>query len=95
MGEYTTPCSIDTAGPRRANRKQIFILEGALTVAVAFAFYFLISDFPEEAKWLKADERAYIATRLRADQGRSARERPIKLKDVGNVFKDYKVVVAG
>lgn len=33
--------------------------------------------------------------RLQADQGASARERPITFRDVLNVFKDYKVVVAG
>jgi hypothetical protein len=74
---------------------QIFILEGALTVAVSFAFFFLLPDFPEESKWLKPDEKEYVAARLWVDQGKSARERPIALKDVGRVFKDYKVIVAG
>ena len=58
-------------------------------------FFFLIPDFPEEAKWLQPEERAYVAARLKADQGRSARERPITLKDIGRVFSDYKVIVAG
>ncbi|KAI7549787.1 MFS general substrate transporter [Hortaea werneckii] len=73
----------------------IFILEGCFTVLVSFFFFFLLPDFPEESKWLRPDEKAYVAARLRADQGRSARERPITLKDVGNVFKDYKVIVGG
>lgn len=73
----------------------IFILEGALTVAVSFAFFFLIPSFPEDAKWLGEDEKAYVAARLRIDQGRSAAERSITAKDVGQVFKDYKVIVAG
>lgn len=64
-------------------------------MAVSFFFFFLIPDFPEEAKWLKEDERAYVAARLKADQGRSARERAITLKDIGRVFSDYKVIVAG
>ena len=29
----------------------IFILEGVLTCVIAFAFYFMIPDFPEDAKW--------------------------------------------
>ncbi|KAK3722773.1 High-affinity nicotinic acid transporter [Vermiconidia calcicola] len=78
-----------------AGWRWIFILEGALTVFVSFFFFFLLPDFPEESKWLKEDEKAYVAARLRADQGRSARERKITAKDVGNVFKDYKVIVAG
>ena len=69
--------------------------QGALTVAVSFAFFFLLPDFPEESKWLSQDEKDYVAAKLRLDQGKSARERPIGIRDVGRVFKDYKVIVAG
>lgn len=62
---------------------------------MAFIFFFTLPDFPEESKWLSEDEKAYVAARLRADQGRSAVERQITFKDVANVFKDYKVIVAG
>ena len=55
----------------------------------------VLPDFPEEAKWLSEEERSYVTARLRADQGKSARDRSITLKDVVNVFKDYKVFVAG
>ncbi len=73
----------------------IFILEGLLTCVVAFAFFFLIPDFPEEAKWLRPDERAFIKARLQQDQGASARERRITSKDIVGLFKDLKVIVAG
>ncbi len=73
----------------------IFILEGTLTCLVAFIFYFVIPDFPEDAKWLGEEERAYVKARLRADQGRSAAERKITVRDVGNVFKDFKIFVGG
>ncbi|EME83908.1 uncharacterized protein MYCFIDRAFT_133760 [Pseudocercospora fijiensis CIRAD86] len=78
-----------------AGWRWIFILEGALTVAVSFIFFFLLPSFPEQAKWLGDDEKAYVAARLRKDQGQSALERSITAKDVANVFKDYKVIVAG
>ncbi|KAK3072229.1 High-affinity nicotinic acid transporter [Teratosphaeriaceae sp. CCFEE 6253] len=78
-----------------AGWRWIFILEGCLTVAVSCAFFFLLPDFPEESKWLTPEEKAYASARLRADQGRSARERKITASDVGSLFKDYKVVVAG
>ena len=78
-----------------AGWRWIFILEGALTVTVSFFFFFLLSDFPEQCKWLNQEEKNYVAARLRADQGRSALERKIALTDVGRVFKDYKVIVAG
>lgn len=71
---------------------RIFILEGLLTCVVSLAFFFMIPDFPEEAKWLTEEERAYVAARLRADQGKSARERKITGTDVANVFKDVKVI---
>lgn len=64
---------------------------------VAFVLFFCIPGFPEQAKWLSSDEQRYMVARLRADQGalNSAIDRPITLKDIGNVLKDYKVIVAG
>lgn len=73
----------------------IFILEGVLTCVVSFFLFFLLPDFPEEAKWLTPEERAFVRARLREDQGRSARDRPITLSDVGRVFRDPKVIVGG
>ncbi|EJT76465.1 high-affinity nicotinic acid transporter [Gaeumannomyces tritici R3-111a-1] len=73
----------------------IFIIEGALTIFVSIFFFFLLPDFPEESKWLTPEERAFVTARLRIDQGRSAVERSITLRDVGNVFRDYKVVLGG
>ena len=73
----------------------IFILEGTLTCVVAFTFFFLIPDFPEDAKWLTEEERAYVKARLRKDQGTSAAERRIGVRDIGNVFKDFKVFIGG
>lgn len=73
----------------------IFILEGTLTCVVSFAFFFLIPTFPEDAKWLTPEERTYVSARLRQDQGRSALERKITMKDVIQVFKDPKIVIGG
>ena len=73
----------------------IFILEGTLTCVVAILFFFLLPNFPEDAKWLDEEERAYVKARLRKDQGRSAAERAIGVNDVANVFKDFKVFLGG
>jgi MFS family permease len=73
----------------------IFILEGVLTCVVAIIFWFMIPDFPEDAKWLKEDERVYVKRRLEVDQGKSALDRPITFKDVVNIFKDYKILIGG
>ncbi|KAL9639232.1 MAG: hypothetical protein Q9164_001054 [Protoblastenia rupestris] len=73
----------------------IFILEGLLTCVIAFAAFFIICDFPDEAKWLSEDERAYIETRLQAEQGSSTENRRIRVRDVVQVFKDYKIYLGG
>ncbi|KAL9624472.1 MAG: hypothetical protein Q9160_001435 [Pyrenula sp. 1 TL-2023] len=84
----------------------VFILEGVLTCVISFIFFFLLPDFPEDAKWLTPSERAYIQSRLRADQygGSSSNHntssgsglaRRITTRDVLNVFKDYKIFVGG
>lgn len=74
----------------------IFLIEGGLTVLVSFILFFLLPDFPEEAKWLKEDERQFVAARLRVDQGSgSGLGRSMTIKDILNVFKDWKVVAGG
>lgn len=73
----------------------IFILEGVLTCVVAFALYFLIPTFPEDAKWITAEERAYIEAKQRREQGNAVSHRPIKLKDIIRVFADYKIFLGG
>ncbi|TVY53068.1 putative transporter, partial [Lachnellula suecica] len=73
----------------------IFILEGVLTSVVAIAFFFMIPSFPEEATWLTQEEKDYVKARLQVDQGRSAAERKITLRDIGRVFKDYKIILGG
>lgn len=78
-----------------AGWRWIFILEGLFTLVTSFFFFFLLPDFPEESKWLSKEEKEYVSARLRADQGPSARERKITAKDVGKVFKDWKITVAG
>lgn len=69
----------------------VFIIEGAISCALAPIWLFLIPDFPEDAKWLSEDERAYVKARLAADQGKSGLEKPIQGRDIINFFKDYKV----
>lgn len=63
------------------------------TCVVSIVWYFLIADFPEDAKWLTDSERAWVKARMEVDQGRSAIERPTTMRDVGNFFKDYKVLL--
>ncbi|KAH0352719.1 MFS general substrate transporter, partial [Aureobasidium melanogenum] len=78
-----------------AGWRWIFILEGILTCVVSAAFFFFIPDFPEDVKWLSEDERAFVVNRLRSEQGASAADRKTSVKDVANVFKDYKIFLGG
>lgn len=73
----------------------IFILEGLLTVIVSFWFFFVISDFPEEAKFLTEEERAFVKARLAADVGESARDEKMGVREVLSVFKDFKIFLGG
>lgn len=48
-----------------AGWKWIFILEGLLTVAVAFAAFFILYDFPDTASFLTVEEKAWVVHRLK------------------------------
>ncbi|TRX94786.1 hypothetical protein FHL15_004247 [Xylaria flabelliformis] len=73
----------------------IFILEGVLTATIAILFFFIFPLFPEQAKWLTEEERAYVKARLRADQGNNAAERKTTFRDVIAVMKDHRVWLGG
>ena len=84
------------AGLRGYNAwRWVFIIEGLLTCVVSFLFFWVLPDFPENAKFLSEGEKRFVQKRLEVDQGRAALDRPIQWKDVVQVFRDYKVLVAG
>lgn len=66
----------------------IFIIEGVITCVVSFFWFFAIPDFPEEAKWLTEEERAFVKEKLARDVGKSEHEKSLTVKDVLDVFKD-------
>lgn len=70
----------------------IFILEGILTCIFSAVAFFLVSDFPEDAKWLSANERAFVVSRLKADQGSSGLEAPIMWQGIVETFRDWKMI---
>ena len=50
-------------------RRWLFIIEGAITVVIAFAAYFILPNFPRTTKWLTEEERQLAVWRLEEDIG--------------------------
>ena len=71
----------------------IFIIEGLLTVTVAIGAWFIIQDFPDNAKFLKDDERAFVIKRLQADDQFSAAGEKLRLKYIWQSLVDWKTWV--
>lgn len=67
----------------------MFILEGAPTVLMAIAIPFLLTDRPEQARWLKRDEREQLARAIAADEP-SGKQRPPR--GVRSVITDSRVL---
>ncbi|KAF1997984.1 MFS general substrate transporter, partial [Amniculicola lignicola CBS 123094] len=68
----------------------IFILEGLATLLVGVASYWMVHDFPDEAKFLTPDDRARVIRRLMADQQSSASHEDFKMSYFWSSVKDWK-----
>jgi MFS family permease len=73
----------------------LFIIEGALTAFIAFILFWCLSDFPENSSLLNENERAFLKAKLALDVGDSCHGVNMTRKDVLEVFKEWKVWVAG
>jgi hypothetical protein len=71
---------------------RIFIIEGLATIAVAVVAFFLIADWPEDAKFLNKDEKDLLAHRLNTD-GNSGVARMDRLDNdaLKRIFRDWKI----
>lgn len=49
--------------------KWLFIIEGVVTIGVAFAAFFVLPNFPRTTTWLTEEEKALAAWRLEDDIG--------------------------
>ncbi|KAK3720122.1 hypothetical protein LTR37_003945 [Vermiconidia calcicola] len=81
-----------------AGWRWIFIIEGIVTVVIGVAAFFLITDSPDKAKWLTADQRAWathrVQTRGEEWNGQKAEEIDsdgFKWKYVGRAFTDWQI----
>lgn len=58
-------CHFDTDD----NRRWLFIIEGAITIAVAILSAFILPNFPRTTSWLSEEEKELAAWRLEEDIG--------------------------
>lgn len=68
----------------------IFILEGLATILVGVASYWMVHDFPDNAKFLSDDDRKRVIRRLAADQQASAHYEKFNKRFLFASFKDWK-----
>ena len=64
--------------------------EGLLTVVIASAAYFFVTNYPATAKFLTNEEREFIQQRNKADSDSTANQ-SFTWKEVSNAFTDIKV----
>ncbi|KAI9170792.1 transporter [Paramyrothecium foliicola] len=86
-----------------AGWRWIFILEGIVTVLVAFIAFYALYDFPETAGFLTEEERAFVVFRLKyqsqVSRGKQSIERKVpealefSWSYVWSAFKDWQIWV--
>ena len=68
----------------------IFIIEGAATIVVGFISFWMVHDFPDEAKFLTDQDRTRVLWRLKEDQQSSAEHEEFKMTYLWAALKDWK-----
>lgn len=69
----------------------IFIIEGAATSALSLVAVFLIIDWPEQTKWLNAEEKELLRRRMAADVDEACRMDTLNKFAYGRVLRDWKI----
>lgn len=76
-------------------QSRIFIIEGLATIAFAPLAKLMIVDWPETADFLKEEEKALLALRLRQDGASGvARMDTLDRKAIFRILKDWKIWIA-
>lgn len=73
----------------------IFILEGLLTIVIGIISFWMVHDFPDEAKFLSSEDRARVLLRLKADNQSSAEHEHFEISYFYAALKDWKTYVGG
>lgn len=72
----------------------IFIIEGILTIVVAFMSFWLVHDFPDDATFLSEADRNRVIRRLALDKQSSARREDFKVAYIWSALQDWKTYVS-
>ena len=60
-----------------AGWRWLFILEGMPAIVLGAAAYFYLTDLPEQAKWLTAEQRAWLESSLREERQTKTKAMPV------------------
>ena len=71
---------------------RIFIIEGLITITIAFAAFFLIAPWPEDCRFLKPHEKDMMLRRLAADR-RHVKHDTLTLRSFVTTLTDWKIWV--
>ena len=71
----------------------IFMLEGIATCVLACTAYLVISDFPEDASWLTAEEKKFMTKRSSIASDSSLPHPP--QRGLISFFTDIKILIGG
>lgn len=72
----------------------IFILEGLLTMLLGFVSYFLVHDFPDDARFLSDEDRIRVIRRLKLDKQSSAEHEEFRMSYFWSAVSDWKMWLA-
>ncbi|KAG7284784.1 hypothetical protein NEMBOFW57_009396 [Staphylotrichum longicolle] len=80
--------------PSMAAWRWIFIIEGAITSFLAIIAVFVIADWPEQTRYLNAEEKELLRRRLAADIGDLCRMDTLNRFALKRIIRDYKIWLA-
>jgi ACS family tartrate transporter-like MFS transporter len=67
----------------------LFVIEGIPSVLLGIATWFYLTDRPEKAEWLNAEQKAWLASKLHAENAAKQAVRPLSL---GQALSSGKVI---
>lgn len=72
----------------------IFIIEGLVTVVAGAISFWIIQDFPDNAKFLTEAERTVVIRRLQSDDQFSAAGESFQMRYIWKSLRDWKTWLA-